>query len=102
MDNSKGVHGKYILSKADGSEVDPNACYLVLRLDTDEHARAAARVYAVNAGGRFGHDIHECLDELEREPFDSFFGISAVWRHGGDWHARDAAALKDGVDDGPQ
>ena len=33
---------KYIISKANGQPVDPKAEYLVLRLDTDTHARTAA------------------------------------------------------------
>jgi hypothetical protein len=38
--------GKYVISKADGSPVDPGARYLVLRLDTDPFARKAAEAYA--------------------------------------------------------
>jgi len=34
------------LKKADGSPVDPNAMYFVLRIDTDPHARIALRAYA--------------------------------------------------------
>jgi len=38
--------GKYIVEKSDGSAVDPNAMYFVLRIDTDPHARVALRAYA--------------------------------------------------------
>lgn len=41
-----GLTGKYIIRKADGSEVDPDAAYFVLRLDTDPLARSAALHYA--------------------------------------------------------
>jgi hypothetical protein len=44
----KGLYGKYVITKADGSPVDPSADYFVLRLDTDPAARAAARTYARN------------------------------------------------------
>lgn len=37
---------KYKIEKADGSPVDPNAMYFVLRIDTDPHARLALRAYA--------------------------------------------------------
>ena len=42
----KGLYGKYKIEKADGSPVDPEADYLVLRLDSDKHARIAALAYA--------------------------------------------------------
>lgn len=41
-----GLFRKYLIHKADGSPVDPNADYFVLRLDTDPAARAAALTYA--------------------------------------------------------
>lgn len=37
---------KYMVQKSDGSPADPNARYLVLRLDTDPFARLAAQTYA--------------------------------------------------------
>jgi len=42
----KGWFLKYIIRKADGTPIDPNADYFVLRLDKDEHARKAALAYA--------------------------------------------------------
>lgn len=36
---------KYIIKKADGSSIDPDAWYFVLRIDSDPHARAAAMEY---------------------------------------------------------
>jgi len=44
--SEKGIYGKYKIEKTDGSPVDPDAVYFVLRLDTDECARIAARKYA--------------------------------------------------------
>lgn len=41
-----GLYRKYRVEKTDGSPVDRNAQYLVLRIDTDEHARKAALAYA--------------------------------------------------------
>jgi len=40
------IFGKYTVGKSDGTPVDPQAQYFVLRLDTDPHARVAARAYA--------------------------------------------------------
>ena len=37
---------KYHIEKVDGSPVDPEAEYFVLRLDKDPHGRVAARAYA--------------------------------------------------------
>ena len=42
----KGLYGKYIIKKADGTPIDPNAQYFILRVDTDIHARRALRTYA--------------------------------------------------------
>jgi len=40
-----GLFGKYIIQKTDGTPIDPNAQYLVLRPDTDIAARVAIRAY---------------------------------------------------------
>jgi len=45
-----GLYQKYIITKSDGTPVDPNAQYFVLRLDTDSHARQAALAYARSIG----------------------------------------------------
>lgn len=44
--SDQGLYSKYNVSKVDGSKVDPEAIYFVLRLDTDPHARKAAEAYA--------------------------------------------------------
>ena len=37
---------KYIISKTNGHRIDPNAEYLVIRLDGDPHALIGAEAYA--------------------------------------------------------
>ncbi len=89
--SKEGIYGKYRLSKADRSKMDPQACYFVLRLDTDEHARKAMRAYAKSCGGELGEQITNCLNRLRDgycncrsvgECFHDFLG-DPVWRHGG-------------------
>lgn len=46
MDNSKGLYQKYIIQKADGTPIDEEAEYFVLRLDKDPVARVAVMKYA--------------------------------------------------------
>jgi len=55
-------------------EVDKKATYFVLRLDTDPHARAAARAYIQSVrheNPKLAEDIfrkvHECTDKLIKE-----------------------------------
>lgn len=45
-EESLGLYGKYIVTKANGDPVDPEAEYLVLRIDKDPGARWAAETYA--------------------------------------------------------
>ena len=59
----KGLYGKYIVQKADGSPTDPGAEYFVLRLDTDRIARAAARFYAV----QIRHENPTLAQDLQRQ-----------------------------------
>lgn len=40
-----GIKMKYAIAKADGSAVDPDARYFVLRFDKDPHARVAMKAY---------------------------------------------------------
>jgi len=60
--------GKYIITHADGSAVDPRAIYFVLRLDEDPCAREAMRAYAdavEKAGNReFAEEIRRILTWL--------------------------------------
>lgn len=62
---ARGLFGKYIVTKADGSAIDPSADYFVLRLDSDPIARHAARVYARNvtaANPALAKDLQERCD----------------------------------------
>ncbi len=89
----KGIYGKYVLGKADGSAIDPEACYFILRLDTDPAARRAMAQYARSIrreNETLANDIEKCIRELEapdcgcREamcPHSRVF--SDVWQHGG-------------------
>lgn len=74
--NPLGFHKKYNITKVDGTPVDPDAIYLVLRLDGKDgpriqSARAGARAYAdellrSNAGlDQVAYDIIERLDMLD-------------------------------------
>lgn len=63
----KGLYGKYVIQKADGSAVDPKAVYFTLRLDTDPHARAAIRAYIESCRGdqpELAEDLEKVLREL--------------------------------------
>jgi len=42
----QGLFNKYTVTKTDGSPVDPDAQYFVLRIDTDYAARVAVLAYA--------------------------------------------------------
>jgi hypothetical protein len=41
-----GIKNKYEIRKIDGTQVDPEAWYFVLRVDKDPHAQVAAMAYA--------------------------------------------------------
>lgn len=45
----RGLYQKYIVQKADGSPVDPNAKYIVLRVDAGEYVQACRAAVAVFA-----------------------------------------------------
>lgn len=92
-DEKRGLYMKYIVEKSDGSTCDPEACYFVLRLDTQPEARAAMRVYADGIREelpQLADDIEDCCDELEqrvdcncREANCPHAPLgSRVWRHG--------------------
>jgi hypothetical protein len=61
----KGLYTKYIIQKADGSPVDPDARYFILRLDDGEYVhacRAAAAVFARHVR----HHNPDLADDLAR------------------------------------
>ena len=66
-----GLENKYIIQKADGSEVDPHADYFVLRLDKDKAAREAAHKYAVECDNmQLRKDL--ILKMMDYEVYDEF------------------------------
>jgi hypothetical protein len=72
-DDKRGFYKKYIISKADGSPVDPKAVYMVLRLDTDKAARAAAIEYAmVTVNHKLKCDIENLVRNIVNEHKDVF------------------------------
>jgi hypothetical protein len=62
-----GLYGKYIIQKADGSPVDPEADYFILRLDADPVARIAALEYAIRT------DDQKLGEMLEKRVMDHVF-----------------------------
>jgi len=59
----KGLYIKYHVEKADGTPVDPEAVYFVLRIDTDRDARSALWFYAE----RIAETAPELADDLKTE-----------------------------------
>jgi len=47
VNQSDQLHDKYVVTKKDGSPVDDDAVYFVLRVDNDEDALFAAMLWAV-------------------------------------------------------
>ena len=63
-----GLYNKYIINKSDGTDIDINADYFVLRLDKDIRARKALRVFAESIKKEnpvFSNDINVKLDMYE-------------------------------------
>ncbi len=59
-----GMETKYVISKRDGTPIDPTACYFVLRWDSDPHATVALAAYAASVRGdnpRFADEIEAAL-----------------------------------------
>lgn len=83
----EGLYGKYRISKADGSPVDPKADYFVLRLDTDPVARRAAREYSyMTVDRKLALDLQERITKYNPKMMDcinlQFFGMERpmVWQ----------------------
>jgi hypothetical protein len=69
---------KYVISKGDGSPVDPHAWYFVLRIDEDPHAQAAARAYCLSVQDDNPALAIELLDAIES--YDPTLHSSAEWQ----------------------
>ena len=77
QENPNGLHQRYRVTKADGTECDSRAAYFVLRLDNFgddmEHVaacRAAAQAYAASVPLRLqlvANDLLKLVDDLESE-----------------------------------
>lgn len=66
---ARGLHKKYNVRRQDGN-TEPEAEYLVLRLDTDKHARAAAFEYAKACEGdnpELAQDIRDKVWDIVRD-----------------------------------
>lgn len=67
-DEKKGLYGKYVIQKTDGSPVDPHAVYFTLRIDKDRHARVAIRAYIESCreeNPELARDLERVLRRLE-------------------------------------
>ena len=79
QENQKGFHSRYIVSKANGEPVDPDAIYFVLRVDSGgddplhiSACQSALSTYAEIAMRtkhlkQLGEDLWSMLNELETE-----------------------------------
>lgn len=72
-ENPNGLHQRYIVTKADGSPVDPNAIYFVMRLDSGgkdpthiEAGRDAACEWAdrIQSMGKKSEHLHQTAREI--------------------------------------
>ena len=64
-----GLFEKYIIFKSDGTPTDTDAQYFVLRLDTDHHARIAARAYALSImdeNKKLASDLIRTVESIEK------------------------------------
>ena len=81
----QGVFGKYSLRKTSGEPLETDACYFVLRLDTDQAARYAVVEYALRCKNReLADQLTACVAELN---------ASCSCRSAGDYCARHPATL---------
>ena len=59
-----GLYNKYQISHTDGSPIDPEAVYFVLRLDNDLAARKAAKIYAFETKAlHLGFELSELINK---------------------------------------
>jgi len=62
-----GLYKKYRVEKTDGTPIDPNAVYFVLRLDTDCHARRAINAYIESCqeeNPQLADELSDILDDI--------------------------------------
>jgi hypothetical protein len=58
------IRDKYIIQKANGNPIDPEARYFVLRYDADPHARRALMAYAISIRRENRELSDDLFDEL--------------------------------------
>jgi hypothetical protein len=66
----ENLHNKYIISKTDGTPMDDEAEYFVLRLDTDPIARKAIWVYSLLLGienPTFADELRKWIKTIEKK-----------------------------------
>jgi hypothetical protein len=72
-ENPKGLHQRYNITKHDGTPIDPNGIYFVLRLDFNGNdlahikaCRAASLKYVqyIHTGLKLDHPLQQVADEL--------------------------------------
>ena len=64
----KGLYRKYKIEKADGSPIDENAAYFILRYDKDIFAMIALKAYADAvrfANPQLANDIYDELNAVD-------------------------------------
>ena len=65
----KGLYSKYKIEKHDGTPIDDQAEYFVLRLDTDRAARVAVLTYAIEiaySNPTLARDIHRLVASFDK------------------------------------
>ena len=71
MHNKSGLHRKYIIKKSDGSLVDPDAEYFVLRLDVngkdEKHTKACRKALML-----YAEEIKDHLPVLSKDLIDRY------------------------------
>lgn len=67
-----GLFKKYHITKMDGSPMNPDAVYFVLRLDTDPHAEKAVKTYATSVEEENPELASDLLYMLENKSWEAF------------------------------
>lgn len=63
-ENNTGLYDKYRIEKADGSPVDPDGVYFVLRLDGDSDYASASRLALATYSCSIGTTNRKLADDL--------------------------------------
>jgi len=74
-----GLFQKYHITKKDGSPIDSEAVYFVLRLDTDPHAENAIIAYAYGIRNENPELSSDLLYMLENKSWDALRSTASAW-----------------------